>query len=189
MTLTYTGKAYEHVITVKRESPHQNDFEIVSWTPPESVTLNKKCLALLGKHFDTLHHAGAAVFKITHEVYGWPENIKGRSLVFKENAPPTGARPKPNPTTAVAKTPAQRAQTIAPSDPRLQKKIPGQKRGDVRTLISVMVNQEGVEAGKLRYWCLDCGDAFVARPINDDLPSQCPKRHVNFDLVPNDYRK
>lgn len=192
---TYTGSAFGHVVTLKSV---KDEFEIVSWVPPGDIRLHKKASALEGKRFDTLHHAGAAVFAVTHEIYGWPENLKGRSLVFKPEgsvkapAATTGAK-----TQAGARNGKTKRDSFEPEAPTLPpelakyagKRIPGQKRGDVRSIISVMVNQEGVDKGKTRFWCLDCGDSFVGRLLADEPPAACPHGHVNFDLTPNTWEK
>lgn len=68
-------------------------------------------------------------------------------------------------------------------------KIPGEKRGDVRTSIQATKDQQGVTDGYCRFWCIDCGDSFIGRPAEGiegpEPPVRCPKGHICIDLRPN----
>lgn len=72
-----------------------------------------------------------------------------------------------------------------------RKKIPGERRGDIRSTIQAVKDQNGVAEGYVRYWCIDCGDGFIAKPVNgvngEEPPARCPKGHICIDLRPNSH--
>jgi hypothetical protein len=92
-----------------------------------------------------------------------------------------GARKGKSTRAAASPRAAAEARTL-PAPAYLSKKVPGFKRGEVSSVICIMPNQEGVDEGKARYWCIECGNAFQARPVNGDAPETCPKGHKNAEL-------
>ncbi len=200
MKLTLLGSAKGHKFTAVQSE--DGTCEITAWLLPGGQPAPKKT-RLVGTKYPSATAAGRAVYFATHEHYGFPEKTQGRSLVFKadtvDQKVPRRTKSKPIVDMAALrslpdKVSARRA--VAPDKiaaliraSGALPKIPGEKRGNVRTSIQATLNQEGVSEGYCRFWCIDCGDSFIGRPgegINGpEPPLRCPKGHICIDLRPN----
>ena len=196
------GKHKDHEVVGEliEQSEGKPKLTITGWQIDGKPAPAKVTKGIVGKTFDSAGKAGIAVFAATHEHYGTPERTEGRFMIFKletgvpatqlKGKAPAKAEKPAKESTAPAQDKSRKGKTEDKSAPKEGKvtvkggkdtKSKKAKRAP-RPMIYKMErpgSQEGVQAGKAKFWCSGCASSFIAKEPEDGSAPNCPAGHLD----------